>query len=122
MKTDRPVSLTMFPQPISAIVSISHRATGVALFVGIAFALYALDLGMSSPEGFAEAQALLQTPLAAFILLGLIFVLMFHIFAGIKHLLLDFHVGDTFAAAKASAIGVIVLSVLSTVIIGATLW
>ncbi len=122
MKTDRPVNLNLFPQPIAAIVSISHRITGAALFVGVAFALYALDLALSSPAGFAEAAAMLHKPLPMFILFGLLFVLMFHIIAGIKHLLLDFHIGDTYAAAKNGAVAVVVLAVLSTVVLGALLW
>ena len=46
MKTDRPVNLNLlaFSFPLAAIVSITHRITGVILFVGVAFALYALDM------------------------------------------------------------------------------
>ena len=46
MKTDRPVNLNLlaFSFPLAAIVSITHRVTGVILFVGVAFALYALDM------------------------------------------------------------------------------
>ena len=42
MKTDRPInlSLTKFSFPLAAIASITHRITGILLFVGIAFLLY----------------------------------------------------------------------------------
>ena len=122
MKTDRPVNLKLFPQPFAAIVSISHRITGVMLFVGVAFGLYALDMAMSSAEGFAAAKAMLAEPFPAFIMLGLLFVLTFHIFAGIKHLLLDFHIGDTYSAAQNSAIVVVVASVVVTGVLGAMIW
>ena len=122
MKTDRPVNLQLFPQPFAAIVSSSHRITGVMLFVGVAFGLYALDLAMSSEAGFAEAQALIQKLLPAFILLGLMFVLIFHIFAGFKHLLLDFHIGDSYSAAQAGAITVVIASVLVTAGLGMLIW
>ncbi len=122
MKTDRPVNLNLFPQPLAAIVSISHRITGGALFVGVAFALYALDMALSSPEGFRQAAEMIHQPFPAFVLFGLLFVLMFHIVAGVKHLLLDFHIGDTYAAAKNGAVAVIIISLLATAVLGAMLW
>ena len=122
MKTDRPVNLQLFPQPLAALVSISHRITGVVLFVGVAFALYALQLALSSPEGFEQARLLIKEPFPAFILLGLIFVLVFHVVAGIKHLLLDMHIGDSLEAAKTNAVVIIVVSVVATIGLGVALW
>ena len=122
MKTDRPVNLRLFPQPLAALVSITHRITGVMLFVGVAFGLYALELGLSSAQGFAEAQALIKEPLPAFIMLGLIFVLVFHVVAGIKHLLLDMHIGDSLQAAQTNAVVIIVVSVVATIGLGVALW
>ena len=124
MKTDRPVNLNLFTIsfPFVAIVSITHRITGVALFVGIGFALYALQIALASPQGFAEAQALLKTPLAIFIFVGLLFVMVFHVLAGLKHLMLDFHMGDTFDAARNGAVFVAVGSVVVTAVLGAMLW
>ena len=122
MKTDRPVNLSLFPQPLAALVSISHRITGVVLFVGVAFGLYALEIGLSSPQGFAEAQALVKEPLPTIIFLGLIFVLVFHIVAGIKHLLLDMHIGDSLKAAQTNAVVIIVVSLVATLGLGVALW
>ena len=122
MKTDRPVSFTFFPQPVAAFVSFAHRITGGALFVGVAFALYALDLALSSPAGFAAAVELVHQPFPAFILFGLLFALTFHIVAGIKHLLLDFHIGDSLGAARNNALVVVVVSLLVTVGLGVSLW
>ena len=124
MQSDRPVNLNLaaFSCPFAAVVSITHRITGVVLFVGVGFALYALQIALSGPEGFVEAGALLQAPFAKFIMLALVFVLLFHMFAGIKHLLLDFHIGDSIEAAKIGAIVVVILSFASTGLLGATLW
>ena len=124
MKTDRPVNLNLlvFSFPLAAIVSITHRITGVMLFVGVAFALYALGLATSSEQGFAEAKVLVAQPLGMFILLGLIATLTFHIIAGLKHLLMDFHVGDTVGAAYFGSIAVIVLTLIVTGAIGVVLW
>ena len=124
MKTDRPVNLNLlaFSFPLAALVSITHRVTGVVLFAGVAFALYALDLALASPEGFVAAQQLIAQPLGKFILLGLIAALEFHILAGLKHILMDFHLGDSVAAAQRGSVIVIVLTLISTGFIGAILW
>ena len=124
MKTERPVNLNLFVFrfPLAAIVSITHRITGVILFAGVAFALYAFDLAVASEQGFAAAKALVAHPLGMFVLLGLIATLTFHIIAGLKHLLMDFHVGDTVGAAFFGSIAVIVLTIVLTGAIGIILW
>lgn len=124
MQSKRPVNLNLFvfSWPIAALASITHRISGVVLFVGIAFGLYALQLGLSSPAGFAEAGALLAQPFPRFIMLGLLFGLVYHVLAGIKHLLLDFHIGDTNSAASTGAVVVIAGSVIVTIVLGALLW
>jgi len=124
MKTDRPVNLNLFTisLPLAGVVSFTHRVTGMALFVGVAFGLYALDMALSSAAGFDAAAALIQEPFPKFILLGLLFVLTFHIVAGVKHLFMDFHVGDSLAAAKINAIVVIVVTLIITGTLGALLW
>lgn len=124
MQSKRPVNLNLFTIsfPLAAIVSITHRITGGVLFVGIAFGLYALQLALSSPAGYSEAVAMIAQPWPKFILLALLFVLTFHLVAGVKHLLLDFHVGDSLGASHGGAIAVIVLSVLITAGLGVVLW
>ena len=41
-----------FSFPLTAIVSITHRITGIILFGGVAFALYVLDMALASAQGF----------------------------------------------------------------------
>ncbi|MEQ9451806.1 MAG: succinate dehydrogenase, cytochrome b556 subunit [Pseudomonadales bacterium] len=124
MQSDRPVNLNLFAfsWPLAALVSITHRITGVVLFVGIGFGLYALQLALSSPEGFVEAAVLLDEPLPKFILLALVFVLVFHIVAGIKHLLLDFHLGDSLRASQIGSWVVILATIVLTALFGVSLW
>lgn len=124
MKTERPVDivLTTFYWPLAAIASITHRITGVALFVAIAFMLYILDLALSSPEGFASARALMEEPLAKLIAWGILALLIYHFVAGVKHLFLDFDIGDSLEGAKRAAQVVIVTSVVLIVLAGVWIW
>ena len=124
MKTDRPVNLNLFKMswPIAAIASITHRVTGVVLFVGVAFCLYGLDLALSSTQGFDEAVVLMAHPLGRVVVFGLLLALVYHIVAGIKHLLLDFHMGDSLEAARMGAVVVIIATVGITGVLGVLLW
>ncbi len=126
MKTDRPVNLSISPYkfrfPLAALASITHRITGVVLFVGLGFALYALDMALSGADGFQRAGVLMQEPLSRLIMIGLLAALIYHVLAGIKHLLLDFHIGDTNEAAFAGSIAVIAGTVVVTAVLGGMLW
>ena len=60
MKSNRPVylSISQFSWPFAALASITHRIAGAVLFFALLGLLYALNLALSSPAGFAEAQEL----------------------------------------------------------------
>ena len=124
MRPERPISLSLarFRWPVTAIASIAHRISGVLLFLGFAYLLYLLDLALSSEAGFTEASALLAMigpKLALWVVLAL---LAYHLLAGVKHLLLDLHVGDTFAAAKAASWLVFAATAVAAALLGAWLW
>jgi len=124
MKTERPVylSLTQFRWPFAAIASITHRITGVILFVGLVFLLYAFNLSLASPAAFAEAVALFDAPLAKLITWGLLTALGYHLVAGIKHLFLDFDFGDTLEGARLAAQMTIGLAVILSILAGVWVW
>lgn len=124
MKTERPVylSLTQFAWPIAAISSITHRITGVALFAGIAYLLWLLGLALDSPEGFDRAAAVMDGVLPKLVMLAVLAALAFHLFAGLKHLVMDFHRWDSLEAGRRSSIAVFVLTAVATVLAGVWLW
>ena len=88
-------NLFVFRFPITAIVSIIHRITGIVLFAGIAFALYVLQVSLSSEQGFNGIKSAMTSPFCLVITIVLLAVLSFHFVAGIKHLLMDLGIGDT---------------------------
>ncbi|MCZ6657688.1 MAG: succinate dehydrogenase, cytochrome b556 subunit [Gammaproteobacteria bacterium] len=126
MKTERPVNLSLSPAnfswPVTAMASIAHRLTGMLLFVGVGFLLYILDMALASDAGFADASALLGQPLPKVGMIAVMATLTFHLFAGVKHLLLDLGIGETFEAASRAAWLVFGLTAVVTVILGAWLW
>lgn len=112
--------LALFQWPITAITSIAHRVAGVVLFVGIAFALYALDVSLASDAGFSDLKAKMVSPLGKFVTWGLLSALAYHFVAGIKHLLMDLGIGDTLEGATFASKVVILFSAI--LIFLAVLW
>jgi succinate dehydrogenase / fumarate reductase cytochrome b subunit len=98
-----PADLMRFAWPIAAIASITHRISGVVLFIGIAFGLYALDLSLSSETGFDSVKGLMLSPLGRLVTWALLAALAYHFVAGLKHLLLDLEVADSLAGSQFAA-------------------
>lgn len=116
VNSKRPVNLdiTTIKLPLPAYTSILHRISGVILFIGLGFLLYGLELSLASEESFDALKALLSAPLAKFIIWGILSALIYHLIAGVKHLLMDVDVGD---GKESGSLGAIVTLVLSTVLI-----
>lgn len=120
----RPVNLdlTKFAFPFTALASITHRITGVLLFVAVGFGLYLLDLSLHSQLGFDYVAALLsQDAFKAAAWVGLA-GLAYHLCAGIKHLFLDFHIGDTLEGGRIANAVTILAALALMILAGVWLW
>jgi len=124
VKSQRPVNLDLrtIKLPITAITSILHRISGIILFVGLAIMLYALSKSLGSEEGFADVKASLTSPLAKFIAWGLLSSLLYHLVAGIRHLIMDTGVGETLEGGKLGSKIVIAISLVLIVLAGVWIW
>lgn len=124
MNSLRPVNLDLrtIKLPVTAYTSILHRISGVILFVGIAIMLYAMDKSLASEEGFGEVKACLTSPLAKLIIWGLLSALLYHMVAGIRHLIMDTGVGETLEGGKLGSKIVIAVSVVLILLAGVWIW
>ena len=121
----RPVYLNLLAirQPVPAVVSILHRASGAALFlVGLPLALWTLQASLGSPEGYQRVAAFFAHPLVKLVLIGLVWAYLHHLIAGVRHLLADIHIGLELASARQSAAVTLVLGILLTLAIAVKLW
>lgn len=117
------LDLLAIRQPLPAIVSILHRASGAILFLaGIPLALWALEASLGSPEAYASFASIVSHPLGKLVALVLLWATLHHLFAGLRHLLLDMHVGIDLPAARRSSAIVFVLALLLTLAIAIRLW
>ncbi len=116
-RNGRPVYLNLLQirLPVPGFMSILHRASGAVLSLAIPFVVYLVDLSLRGPEGYARAHQLLDGWLAKLVLLGLLWALLHHFFAGLRYLLLDVDVGIDKPAYRQSAWAVIIAAPLLAV-------
>ena len=115
--------LNLLNLPLSALVSILHRITGMVMFLFmIPLSLYLLQATLKSESGFNFWSNVLNFPVAKVILLGFVWAFLHHFFAGLRYLLLDLHIGVDKAAARTSSIWVLILGVVATVLFGVRIW
>lgn len=95
VQKSRPKYLDLFriKLPITGVVSIAHRISGVLLVLSLPFWLYLLDLSLLGPEGFAAANEWLDGFFVSLLAIIVMWALVHHFFAGIRFLLLDLDIG-----------------------------
>ena len=112
MNKKRPVNLDLgsMKYPVTALTSILHRLSGILLFLCLFVMLYALGKSLSSEEGFNEIKGMLLSPLGKLIAWVLYSALIYHLVAGVRHLIMDMGVGETLQGGKRGSVIVIIVS------------
>jgi len=120
----RPVNLDIgtIHLPITAYVSILHRISGVALFVISGLFIWMLDRSLTSAETFAALQGVLTHPLVKLVLWGMLAALAYHMVAGIRHMFMDFGVGESLEGGILGAKLVLYIAALLILFAGAWVW
>lgn len=121
----RPVNLDLktISFPITAIASILHRVSGVITFIALGILLWLLSLSLSSEQGFAQAQAIIDTFLVKFILWGILTALAYHVVGGVRHLLMDLGFGEeNLAVASRSARIAFAITIVLSLLAGGLVW
>ena len=79
--------------PITGIVSIAHRASGVLLVLSIPVWLYLLELSLSGPQEFQNAAEIANGLFFTLLAIVCFWALVHHFLAGIRYLLIDLDIG-----------------------------
>lgn len=121
MKANRPLSphLFIYRWPVTMVMSILHRITGGALYVGMALLAWWLIAAATSERAFAIANGFLGSWLGLLILFGYTWALLHHMLGGIRHLVWDFGVGLERQARNLLAWGNVIGSAALTVLVWA---
>lgn len=108
--------------PVPALVSILHRASGMALFLAMPVLIWLFGLSLGARESFDRLLLILDHPLPKLLMLGLLWAFLHHFFAGIRHLTLDLHFGLDLHTARFTAKLVLAAGFLCTLLIGVVSW
>ena len=124
MNDKRPVNLDLstIKFPVTAIASITHRVTGVAIFLALPILLWMLDRSLASPESFADLKELMTSPLVKLVVWAILAVLLYHLVAGIRHLVMDAGVGETLEGGQRGAKLGFIISVVLILLVGGWIW
>lgn len=108
--------------PLPAIVSILHRISGLFLFVCLPFLLFLFNYSLESENGFLTIRDYLQLVWVKLLVWLFLAMLCYHFIAGVRHLLLDWHLGETKCGGKISAKIAVVVAIIAIVLVGVWLW
>ena len=124
MKYKRPKNLNILTirLPVPAIVSILHRISGIVLFLSIPLVLWGFNLSLSSAEDFDSVHQFFATPLSKFIIWCILAPFIYHFVAGIRHLLMDVHIGEELKSGRLTAFLTMIISALLIVLAGIWIW
>ncbi len=120
----RPLSphLRIYRLPFNALLSIAHRLSGVVLSLGLLFLVYLLYAAARGPESFRAVHVLFGAWTGRLLLLVFSYALLFHLCAGIRHLVWDAGRGLEPGTAERSGWVVVVASVALTGLVWGIAW
>ena len=119
MATDnRPLSphLQIYRPQLTSVLSITHRATGIFLAIGMLLLSYWLTAAAYGPEAFAQAQQLIGSIPGQLLLFAWSWSLFYHLCNGIRHLFWDAGYGFDIPTVYKSGWTVVVASVVLTLL------
>jgi len=117
----KPVFINLFKinLPLSGFLSITHRISGFLIFFLILpISAYFLSTALDSPEAFLFFfEYLNNNLLIRTFVLFMILIFQYHVFTGVRHLLLDFHIiGESLSSSNISAVITLVLFFINALV------
>jgi succinate dehydrogenase / fumarate reductase cytochrome b subunit len=118
-QAERPLSphLQIYKWQLTSVMSILHRATGVALAVGTVFLVWWLVAAAGGEQQFAAARWFFGSWLGLLFLFGWCFSFFYHLCNGIRHLAWDSGYGFEIPTAYRSGYVVVAASVILTIVV-----
>ncbi len=108
--------------PIVAIVSILHRISGVVLFLFIPILICTLDKSLAGVEEFNGLVQFFANAWVKFITWGFLALLLYHLVAGLRHILMDMGLGETKEGGVQGAYLMLLLAVIVIILAGLWIW
>ena len=120
----RPLSphLQIYKWQLTSLMSIGHRASGIALSLGSILIVTWLVTLASGPELFSIASLVISHWFGQFILFGFSVVLFYHLLNGIRHLSWDIGYGFNLSIVYKTGYAVLFTALFLTIVTWLTVW
>jgi succinate dehydrogenase / fumarate reductase cytochrome b subunit len=115
-------NLLTIQYPLTAIVSILHRLSGVFVYLFIPFLLWLLDVSLSSAARFEHIRSVLINPVIKMLVWLILVAFWYHFLAGIRHLSMDVGIGEDLHGARLSAKIILTITFVLAILTGIWLW
>jgi succinate dehydrogenase / fumarate reductase cytochrome b subunit len=118
MQTDnRPISphLQIYRLPFNAVLSISHRLTGIALSLGSLVLVAWLVAAAAGPQAYAVTGAVLGSIPVQMLMFAWTFALFYHLCNGVRHLFWDAGYGFDLTVTRRTGLAALVAAAALTV-------
>jgi succinate dehydrogenase / fumarate reductase cytochrome b subunit len=118
-KADQPLSphLQIYRPLVNMVMSIIHRMTGAALYLGTIMMGWWLIALASGPEAYAAFQGFIASLIGRLVLFGFTWALVHHMLGGIRHFVWDTGRGFELATVDRMSWATIIGSVVATLAI-----
>lgn len=114
--------LANYRLPLAGLVSILHRISGLLMFLLLPFILFLLDRSLTSESTFEYFRILTSGGFVKLIILALSWSYLHHFCAGVRHLVMDVHIGLDKDSARQSSVVVLAVSLVLAVLVALKLF
>jgi succinate dehydrogenase / fumarate reductase cytochrome b subunit len=108
--------------PLAGFVSILHRISGLLMFMLLPFILFLLDQSLLSETSFESFHHFVSYWFVKLVILALSWAYLHHFCAGLRHLVMDLHIGLDKDSSRKSAAGVLAISLALAAVIALKLF
>lgn len=108
--------------PLAGLISILHRVSGAIMFLLLPLVLYLLELSLNSENTFLYLKGLVDGWFVKLLILALSWAFLHHFCAGVRHLVMDYHIGVDKESARISSIAVFAVSLPLAVLVALKLF
>ena len=111
------MQLRNYRLPLAGLISILHRVSGAMMFLLLPFILYLLDQSLLSEGTFDYFKGIVDNWFVKLVILAVSWAFLHHFCAGIRHLIMDNHIGIEKNSSRQSAVGVFAVSLPLTALV-----
>jgi len=117
-RIDRPLSpFLTYRWTLTMAMSIVHRITGIALYVGTLLLAWWLIATASGPGAYANIQGFTSSWIGRIVVFGYTWALMHHMFSGIRHFIWDLGYGFKATERESLTWAALIAGITATVLI-----